>query len=169
MRRPTERRLVLGGPRIRAANGTDIAITPGLGGEPFDGVVAVAEDAGSVVSEWVKFTVRSEPAAHVLDDYGVAPPGKEFGRADRDLRAPILIVRRALQQDRKRAGGVRAGDIRAQDSAVAHRHFDILFEHGFVLGLGQNVWIYHRVTPYRFLRKCFNEAIHVCMIIVHRG
>src|SRR5690606_7836422 len=100
-----QRELPLG--RGRAAQRADLAVGPGLLGDPAQGVVAV----GLRIAEDLVLALAEVAAALVLDDEGVAAAHRLDGVADGAAARNVLVVRR-LPQDR---GHVAARVLRAVD------------------------------------------------------
>ena len=87
---------------IRAAEHADLAIRAGQARGPFNRVVAV----GRFIPEWVKLAFGIKAPPRVLHDHDVTMGGeKDPGRR------VLTIVRRACQQHRKRAVGLRTVDV----------------------------------------------------------
>ena len=112
---------VLGRPRVRAADGADVAVAPRLGGDPLDRVVAVAILAPAVVVERDEAALRGEAAADVLDHDGVALGREEGRRAHLALGGVVLAVGRPLEERRERPLALGQVDVGAEDRPVAHR------------------------------------------------
>ncbi len=129
VRRPPHRRQVLRGADVGTTHHADLAVRPGLPGEPLDRVVAVL----AVVGHPVPDSLGSSPAARILTDDDVTARNKVFRRGN---RSP-LSVRGAAEYDRESAfhrGAVSGGqvDVRRQLDAVAQRNHHVLASDHFV-------------------------------------
>ena len=118
--------LVLVGAEVGLADDADVAIAPGLLGDPLDRVVAVGAfgQVGGVVA------LGAEAAAAVLGDERVAKTNPEVG-ARVGAATGATTVGRARQDRGEGAGAGRAVDIALQLHAVAHRSHDV-FVHGHI-------------------------------------
>ena len=97
----------------------DGAVAPGLGAEPFVGVVAVL----GLVDIRLPSAVGVVPPAAVLHGDGIAALDKRHRPGQ--VSVPLVVVDRADQQRRKRAGRVGQVNVGGEPHAVAHRHLDI--------------------------------------------
>ena len=120
VRRARRRHPVLRHPRVRAADGADVAVAPGLSGHPLDRVVAVAVLPPAVVVEGDEAPLRGEAPADVLDHHGVSQGREERGRPDLALGRVVLAVRRPLEERRERPLALRHVDVGAEHRPVAH-------------------------------------------------
>ena len=130
MRRCGQRGGVGGDAQRRAAGHADLAVAPGLGRGPFDGVVAVLD----VVLEGGVEALRAALAAHVLQDEDearvrVAPGllGQPLAVLDAlrvalRIDAAVLQVGRAGEHHRPGSGPGRLVHIGRQPGPVAQRH-----------------------------------------------
>src|SRR5581483_9540587 len=93
---------------------------------PFDGVKAVI----GFMLERVPFALGGVASANVLDDDDISLRGCAQAESD----SPILVVRRALEEDRKFAVGVGAVNICLKFCSIAHGDHDIAL-HGDRVGV----------------------------------
>lgn len=100
-----------------------VAVRPRLRGGPPDRVVPVLR----LVDVRVEGPFAGPPAAHVLQDHGVAGGGHLGGvqRAAPRERVERLVVRRALDQHGMRRVVVRPVHVGPQQGAVTHRHVNV--------------------------------------------
>ena len=118
--------LVLVGAEVGLAHDADVAVAPGLLGDPFDGVVAVGAfgEVGGVLA------LGAEAAAAVLGDEGIAEAHPEVG-AGVGAPARATTVGGARQDRGEGAGAGGAVDIGLKTHAIAHRSHDV-FVHGHI-------------------------------------
>ena len=114
--------LVLVGAEVGLADGADLAIAPGLFGEPLDGVVAV----GALVEVRGVVALGAEASAAVLGDVGVAEGQPEVDAGAFAARRPA--VGGAREEGGEGAGAGGAVDVALQLDTVAHRDHDVLFD-----------------------------------------
>ena len=126
VRRRSHSRRIGGNPQRRAAGHADIAVAPGLGSRPFDGVVAILD----VVLEGAVESLRTAFAAHILQHEHIARIGVALGllghllaRIGGLLRDPaVLEVGRATEDHRPGAASDGLIDIGRQLDAIAQGH-----------------------------------------------
>ena len=151
MRRPIARGPPLDPSEVGCADHANLARGPGLGGGPFDRVVAVL----GLVDERFPLSRRRKPPATVLYDVDVAPSREE---APLQL-VHLLLVGGAHENDRIRAGLLGSIQIGLQPQAVAHRNRDVRVDHDLVLRLRQEgidgLGLHQRFVP----------LAHVCPVL----
>ena len=120
VRRLPDRRLPLRQAHVGAADHPHLAVGPGPGRRPFDGVVAVA----CLLPHGVELALRAVAAARVLVQGGVAALG-EIAAGGRIAVGPgggrAPVVGRPLEDHRERAVSRRQVHLGRQPDAVAHR------------------------------------------------
>ena len=114
--------LVLVGAQVGLAEGSDIAVAPGLLGEPLDGVVAV----GALVQVGGVVALGAEASAAVLGDVGVAEGQPEVDAGAFAAGGPPVGGTR--QEGGEGAGTGGAVDVALKTDTVAHRDHDVLFD-----------------------------------------
>ena len=109
----------------REAVGPHLAGRRRMPGGPLDRVVAVLPLAPRLVAKPGVLPLRPVTTPFVLDHRDVAAGREVLGGA---VRAIPLVVRRPLDEDRKRAGALppREVDVGREPDAVAHRRHDLL-------------------------------------------
>src|SRR5262249_57988374 len=140
VRRPRGSRRVRGRPRVRAADGADVAVAPLLSGDPLDGVVPVAVLTPAVVVEGDEPAFGGKTPADVLDHHRVALRGEERWRTDLALGRVVLAVRRPLEEGRERPAPLGQVDIRAEHRSVAHRLGHVTAD-GELLARAGHAWL----------------------------
>ena len=114
----------------------DGAVAPGLGAEPLVGIVAIF----GLVDVRLPGAVGVVPSAAVLHGDGIAALDKRH--RPRQIAVPLIVVDRAEQERRKRAGCVGQVDVGGEQYPVAHWYLDI------------------ETRPERLCRLCRMELTH---------
>src|SRR5262245_10964922 len=111
---PGERSLPLHDPPIGATDHADLAVAPGLGGDPVERIVAI----GALLMEWIELAFRRVAPADVLHHHDVSAIDESLV-AGRDRHT--LVVWSALE-DHWRAQFSRGKEyVGGQAHSVAHR------------------------------------------------
>ena len=119
MRRVRDRRKHLGCANIRSAKHSDFAIRIRQRCRPFDSVVPVI----GLVLEGVPLALGRVAPAHIFKYDHISARRALQAK----INAVVLVVRRALQQDRKFSVGLGPKDVRLERDAIMHFHFDVTF------------------------------------------
>ena len=117
---------------VGGAVDADLAVAPGLGGGPLDGVVAVL----SLVAVEGHDALGLEAAPAVLDDDGVAVLGSDDGvdHLASDVLGDGLVVGVAVDEDGILLVVVGAVDVGGEPDAIAHGGHDVAFDEDLVHG-----------------------------------